>query len=146
MSSLRKRATTEPPRGGRDQAGSREDTASDLIGGRGQGTLLTLSCGSGREVLSEALPAQGYATHIGPRTPYYASDAGLLFAFAYLYALLSPDRDFAVPMSAAEAFELAASIDPRNPSGPSVMVRRSRDVSPDSAKGRWALGWPASRG
>jgi len=59
-----------------------KNTAPEWIGGNGRGTLLTLSCGSGRAVLSHALLAEGYATHIGPGTSYYASDAGQLFAFA----------------------------------------------------------------
>lgn len=102
-----------------------QHTAAEWIDGRGRGTLVTLSCGSGRTVLSSALLGQGYHTHIGPGTAYYASDAGQLFAFAYFYALLSNDRDYARPMSEREAFELAAQIDPTNPYGPSVMRRRS---------------------
>lgn len=87
--------------------------AASVVGGHGRGTLVTSSCGSGRPALAEALLAEGYDTVIGPSEEYWDANAATLFAITYFYNLLSEDRDYAEPYSAAEAFEVARDVDPR---------------------------------
>lgn len=63
--------------------------------------------------LAEALLAEGYDTVIGPSEEYWDANAATLVAITYFDNLLSEDRDYAEPYSAAEAFEVARDVDPR---------------------------------
>jgi len=101
-------------------------SAESLVGGHGRGTLVTLSCGSGRPALADALLQQGYDTVLGPTEPYWDSNAATLFAVTYFYGLLAEDRDYSEPYSMEEALELARGVDARFRFGPQSVAAYRR--------------------
>lgn len=102
-------------------------TVGQIIAGRGRGTLISLACGSGRTALGRAMLEQGYDTYIGPSKPYIDTDATMIFAMNYFYALLSNDRDYSSGYLADESFAFAQGIDPSFTDGPRLMTKYSLD-------------------
>jgi hypothetical protein len=74
-------------------------------------TALALGCGCGREPLARAFLSTGVRAYIGSPVPV-DQDATAMFATAFFYHLLSPERDSAVTCSEREAVERAARLDP----------------------------------
>ena len=60
----------------------------------GQGTLVSLACGSGREPLARAFLEAGYTAYVGPTEPYIDYDSSLVFAINWFHLLLSEDWDY----------------------------------------------------
>lgn len=77
------------------------------------GTLLAISCGSGREALAQAFLQSGYHIYIDPTETYSDTGSTLVFVGNLFYFLMAEDRDYATTIyTEQEAVEKAVQLDP----------------------------------
>ena len=77
------------------------------------GTLISITCGSGRKPLANAFFKSGYRTYIAPGETYADTDSALVFIVNLFYQLMAEDREYATTIyTEQEAAEKAALLDP----------------------------------
>lgn len=97
---------------------------------KGNGTLISLACGSGNPSLAGAFLDAGYDAYIAPTgdRPYPDADAAALFAAGFFYFAMSGDRDYETASYTDDAAtSQAADIDAAHIYGTGLFRRHCRN-------------------
>jgi hypothetical protein len=91
-------------------------------------TIIALGGEAGREPLARAFLESGCRAYVGP-DDHVDQDSTALFAIAFFYHLLAPDRDSRLRWTDRQAAELAARFDPDSREGTHVFRYYANDAT-----------------